>query len=101
MTAQRISQDFIDSYYEKFTEEIAMQFRKQHEDNCHHWDYTFLLWHRKFVTQFWQTIDLPRTYAVLTDEHDRALYSSLKKTVLIQGQDFIFTEDSEPDWKLF
>ncbi|MEM6900476.1 MAG: tyrosinase family protein [Pseudomonadota bacterium] len=91
--SQRINQDFIDQFNQKFTETIALKYRRIHADNCHHWDYTFLPWHRKFVTQFWTELDLPRTYAVLTEDADRQLYASLVKSVLPAGNGFQFVDD--------
>lgn len=79
---QRISKQFVEEFDQKFTDEIALKYRKIHQENCHHWDFTFLLWHRKFVTEFWSEIGLPRTYAVFTEREDRNLYRDLTKTVL-------------------
>eukprot|EP00466_Bigelowiella_natans_P009636 jgi/Bigna1/90940/estExt_fgenesh1_pg.C_830059 len=80
-TQHRITEDFVSKFNKAFTDEIALKFRKTHADNCHHWDFTFLIWHRKFVNSFWKEVGLPRTYAVLTDEKDRELYASLQKSV--------------------
>jgi|GEM_PF-4286954 len=91
--AKRIDSDFVREFNEKFNEEIAMHYREEHELNCHHWDYTFLLWHRKFVTKFWTELELPRTYAILTDERDRNFYASLEKTVLNADDEFVFSID--------
>ena len=93
--AQRISHDFVKSFDQKFTEDVARQYQKEHEDNCHHWDFTFLLWHRKFVNKFWSQIGLPRTYAVLTEEVDRKLYASLEKTLVFSADgDLEFADDA-------
>lgn len=80
--AQRISSDFVIEFNKTFTEKLARQYQEYHRENCHHWDFTFLLWHRKFLNKFWSEIDLPKTYAVLTEQVDRGLYSSLKKTLV-------------------
>ena len=92
--AQRIGPDFVKSFGEKFTEDVARQYQKEHEDNCHHWDFTFLLWHRKFVNKFWAQIELPRTYAVLTEEVDRKLFASLSKTLVFSADEVLnFNDD--------
>ena len=91
--SKRIDKEFIELFNNKFTEEVAQNFRQQHAENCHHWDYTFLLWHRKFITNFWQTVDLPITYAVLTEQADRILYASLKKTIWQVNGRFVFLDD--------
>ena len=92
--AQRINPEFVRIFNDKFTEDIARQYQDEHEKNCHHWDFTFLLWHRKFVNKFWDQIDLPRTYAVLTEEIDRNLYASLEKTLVYSANDVLeFTND--------
>ncbi len=92
--SQRIDKAFVELFNSKFNEEVALDFRQQHADNCHHWDYTFLLWHRKFIIKFWQTVNLPITYAVLTEEADRILYASLKKTIWEVNGRFVFLDDA-------
>ena len=91
--AQRINQAFVDQFNQLFTEELALKYRQLHEDNCHHWDFTFLPWHRKFVTQFWADLGLPRTYAVLTEETDRQFYASLTKSVFFSASGYQFVDD--------
>lgn len=93
--AQRIDQGFVNEFNKRFTKQIAMDFREKHHMNCHHWDYTFLLWHRKLVKEFWARIGLLWTYAVLTEEKDRALYSSLKKTVVEENGEYRFKTDGK------
>lgn len=81
--AQRIHVDFISEYNDKFTQDLASEFMETHRLNCHHWDYTFLLWHRKFMNEFWEAIGLERTYAVLTEDIDRELYKQIPKTFVM------------------
>jgi len=87
MSAQRINQEFVNLFTQTFTEDISRKYQKIHVDNCHHWDYSFVLWHRKFVNQFWQEIGLERTYAVLTETNDRELYSKLTKSLVSDNDD--------------
>ena len=92
--AQRINSQFVIDFNQKFTEQIAMKYQGIHQANCHHWDFTFLPWHRKFVNAFWSEIGLPRCYAVLTESADRELYASLKKTIILDSQNsLVFTDD--------
>ena len=91
--AQRISSVFVDAYNTAFTEDLASSFMETHRLNCHHWDYTFLLWHRKFMNEFWDAIGLERTYAVLTEAADRALYTQLTKTHVPDGAGQIVFQD--------
>ncbi|WP_158587158.1 tyrosinase family protein [Motilimonas pumila] len=91
----RISQEFITEFNHKFTESVARQYQQQHQLNCHHWDFTFLLWHRKFIGQFWQQLDLPPTYAVLTQDEDRQLYRQLRKSLVLDNAgNMMFVEDN-------
>ncbi len=93
--AQRIHADFIEAFNQQFTEAIAKKYQQYHQENCHHWDFTFLPWHRKFVTDFWSEIGLPRTYAVLTEATDRALFASLQKSMVLNDQrDAVFVNDA-------
>jgi hypothetical protein len=92
--SQRINSDFILKFNQNFTSELSMKYQNIHQKNCHHWDFTFLPWHRKFVNEFWEEIGLPRTYAVLTEDNDRKLYSTLKKSLVINSSDEVtFVED--------
>ena len=51
-------------------------------------------WHRKFVNQFWSELDLPRTYAVLTEDIDRKMYASLEKTIIRDSTgNYVFQND--------
>ncbi|MDD9962637.1 MAG: tyrosinase family protein [Gammaproteobacteria bacterium] len=94
MMSTRINAQFVNDFNSAFTEEIAREYRQYHEENCHHWDYTFLPWHRKYLNRFWSSIGLPRTYAVLTEAEDRALYTQLRKTIVAQDDGtFRFFED--------
>lgn len=79
--AQRISANFVATYNQRFTAALAESFRAEHRASCHHWDFTFLLWHRKFMNGFWAEIELDRTYAVLTEASDRELYSELTGSI--------------------
>ena len=93
MTSKRIDDDFVARFNQMFTEEVARKYCAAHWENCHHWDFTFLLWHRKFTNSFWSDLELPRTYAVLTDEEDRKLYRSLRKTLLQRSGSLAYLED--------
>jgi len=87
MSSQRINQHFVQQFNQAFTEELAKKYQQTHVDNCHHWDYNFVLWHRKFVNQFWEEIGLDRTYAVLTEAEDRDLYSQLTRSFISDAGD--------------
>ena len=81
----RITASRVQKFNKKFSADIAMKYQKLHWDNCHHWDFTFLLWHRKFINKFWQEVDMERFYAILTERKDRDLYASLETTILYQS----------------
>lgn len=93
MASQRIDSNFVHEYNQRFTQALAEKYRDTHQQNCHHWDFTFLLWHRKFLDSFWSEIGLPRTYALLTDAEDRSLYQQLTATIVGQPGSFQFTHD--------
>lgn len=96
ITAERVVE-----FSEKFTGELAIKYKDEHVANCHHWDYTFVLWHRKFVTKFWNDINMPRFYFMpwITEQHQhfRNLTQSIDSNNRIyhDRNKFVLSDDSQ------
>jgi len=64
---------------------LSRRFATDHRENCHHWDYTFLLWHRKFVNKFWSKeagIGMERFYFLPFKKTHIKLFKKLTKTLV-------------------
>ena len=67
---------------------LARKYQVIHRDNCHHWDYLFILWHRRFINQFWDEIGLDRFYFIPFESEDVELYKMLTHSVNTQGRGY-------------
>ena len=83
----RITDERVNQFNVRFPR-LAQKYQVIHRDNCHHWDYLFVLWHRKLVNQFWEEIDIPRFFFIPYDNADVELYKRLVHSVNAQGRGY-------------
>jgi len=95
MASKAITQQKVNDFNNKFQPELAEKYRAIHDTKCHHWDFSFLLWHRKLVNEFWSDIALERFYFIPFVPGHIPLYQDLKSTIRMQGEKFVYVKKAQ------